>query len=154
MFIPITESIIYHYQKAKRVFCNAKAIKGLEAPEGSPRVLFFRFYSESVIFRFLDRVFSSVVIDRIFFESSVIASSSVASVIDSSLGPSVLFFGHATTFYQNVLLLFFIKSRCSILYHIFRKNFSFKFLEKNEEILLKIFVINSLIYKLSILLDI
>ena len=145
MFIPITQSIIYHYQKGKRVFCNAKAIKGLEAPEGSPRVLFFRFYSESVIFRFLDRVFSSVVIDRIFFESSV---------IDSSLGPSVLFFGHATIFYQNVLLLFFIKSRCSILYHIFRKNFSFKFLEKNEEILLKIFVINSLIYKLSILLDI
>ena len=125
MFIPISQCIIYHYPKA-RVFCNAKVIEGLEAPEDSLRVLFFRF---------LDRVFSSVVIDRIFFESSVIASSSVASVIDSSLGPSVLFFRHATIFYQNVLLLLFIKSRCSILYHIFKKNYSFKFLEKNEEIL-------------------
>ena len=134
MFIPITQCIIYHYPKA-RVFCNAKVIEGLEVPEGSLRVLFFRFYSDRVLFRFLDRVFSSVVIDRIFFESSVIASSSVASVIDSSLGPSVLFFRHATIFYQNVLLLLFIKSRCSILYHIFKKNYSFKFLEKNEEIL-------------------
>ena len=33
MFIPSTDSIIYHYQKEKKIFCNAKAIEGPEAPE-------------------------------------------------------------------------------------------------------------------------
>ena len=33
MFIPSTHSIIYHYQKEEKIFCNAKVIEGPEAPE-------------------------------------------------------------------------------------------------------------------------
>ena len=52
MFIRITHSIIYHYQKEKRDFCNAKVIEG---PEGLdyPLRVFFRFHSDRVVFRFL-----------------------------------------------------------------------------------------------------
>ena len=91
----------------KRIFCNAKVIEDPEAPEDPFRVL-FKSHSDRVLFRSLsDRVLLRVLRDRILFETSVIASSSRSSVIDSSLGPSVLFFWHAAIFYQNVLLPFF-----------------------------------------------
>ena len=114
-------------KKIKIVLCDAKVIEGPEAPEGPLRVLF--------------RLLS----DRVLFESSVIGS----SVIDFSLGSSVLFFRQAANFYQNVLLLFFNKSRCSVLHYIFKKNFTLKIAKKWRNTCM-----NSLIYKLSILLNI
>ena len=115
MIIPITHSIIYHYQKEKKNFLQCKSP---EAPEDPYRVL-FRFLSG----RFFLRVFS----ETILFESSVIGSSSRSSVKDSSLGSSVLFFRHAAIFYQYVQLLFFvITSRCSVLHYIFKMNFTLK----------------------------
>ena len=123
-------------KKIKRVLCDAKVIEGPEAPEGSLRVL-FRLLSDRVLFRVLS--------DRILFESSVTGS----SVIDFSLGSSVLFFRHAANFYQNVLLLFFNKSRCSVLHYIFKKNFTLKIAKKWRNTCM-----NSLIYKLSMLLNI
>ena len=89
MFISISHSIMYYYQK-KKSFCDAKVIEGPEAPERSLRAL-FKFLNV----RMLLRVFS----DRILIESSVIGSSSGSSVIYSSLGSSVLFFRHAAIFY-------------------------------------------------------
>ena len=55
---------------------------------------------------------------------SVIGYSSGSSVIDSSFMSSGLLFRHAAIFYQNVLLLSFIKSGCSVLYYIFKKKFT------------------------------
>ena len=86
-----------------------KVIVGSEAPE----------YPLRVLFRFLrDRVLLRVLSDRILCESSVIGSYSGSSVTNSSLGSSVLFFRHATIFYQKVLILFFIKKQmfCFTLY--------------------------------------
>ena len=65
-------------------------------------------------------------LDRILFESSVTESSSWPSLIDCSLGSSVLFFQYVAIFYLNVLLLFFIKNRCSVLHNISKKNFTLK----------------------------
>ena len=114
--LPITHFIIYHYQKEKKkVFCNAKVIEGREAPEGPLRVL-FRFLSDEVLLSFLS--------DRNLFETSVIGSSSGSSVIDSSLGSSVFFFCHAAISNQNVLLLFFIKSRYHVLHYILKNKFT------------------------------
>ena len=126
----------YTITKKIIVLYDAKVIEGPEAPEGPLRVL-FRLLSDRVLFRVLS--------DRILFESSVIGS----SVIDSSLGSSVLFFRHAANFYQNVLLLFFNKSRYSVLHYIFKKNFTLKIAKKWRNTCM-----NSLIYKLSILLNI
>ena len=100
-FIPITHSIIYHCQKAKRnFFCSAKVIEGPQAPECFIDRVVFRFHSDSVLFRFLiDRILFRVLSDRVFFESAVIGSSSRSAVIDSSLGSSVLFFRHAAIFF-------------------------------------------------------
>ena len=53
---------------------------------------------DRVVFRFLsDRILLPVL-----FQSSVIGCSSGFSVIDSSLGSSVLFFQHPAIFYKNV----------------------------------------------------
>ena len=93
MFIPITHSIIFHYQKEKKNFCDAKVIEASEAPEGFLRV-FFMFHSDRVFLSVLsDRVFFRVLSDRIFLESLVVGSSSGSSVIESSLGLSVFFSG-------------------------------------------------------------
>ena len=111
-------------RKKKIDFCYAEVTEGPEAPEGLLRVL-FRFHSDRVFFRFLsDRVLLRVLSGTILFESSVIDFSSGSSIIYSSLGSSVLFFRHDAIYYQNVLLLFFIKSRCSDLHYIFKKNFA------------------------------
>ena len=148
MFIPITHSITYHYEKEKKSFCDGKFIERPETSEGPLGVL-LRFRS-----------------DRILFDSSVIRSSSWSSVMDSSLVSLVLFLRCAAIFYQNVpLSTFFIKSRCSVLYYIFKKIFTPNNLQRKKwrntcimqtrNIILKIYVINFLIYnKLSILLNI
>ena len=155
MFIPITYSIIYHYQKEEQSLCDAKIIESPEAPGGPLRVL-FRFHRDWVLLKFLS--------DRIFFESSVIDSSSGFSIVDSSLLSSMLFFRHAAI-YQNVLLRFYLLKADILFYIIFSKRFahltisSKKNLKKylhdtNTKYILKIYGINSLIYKLSILLNI
>ena len=80
MFKPINHCIIHHYQKEKKSFLRRK-----KASEGPLRLL-FRFHSDRVFVRFFsDRVHLRVLSDRVLFESSV---------IDSSLGSSVLFFRH------------------------------------------------------------
>ena len=124
MFIPI----LYHRmtKKKKRVFCDAKVIEGPKAPKGPLRV-FFRFHSDMVLL---------ILSDRVLFEFSVIGFSSESSVIDSSLGSSVLFFRHAHIFYRNVLLLFLLKTDV-LFYFIFSKRTSHLTIssEKNGEIL-------------------
>ena len=123
--------------KKKRVFCDIKVIiEGPEVPEGPLRFL-FRFHSDRFLFRFLsDRILLGVFSDNVLFESSAIGCSSGFSVIDSSLGSSVLFFRHAARFYQNVLLLFLLKTDV-LFYIIFSKRSSHLTIisEKNEEIL-------------------
>ena len=91
-FISIFHCTIYHYQKAKK-----KVLKLL-------RVLIDR-----VLFRFLsDKAILKVLINMVLFESSVIDSSSGASVVDSSLlDHQCSFSGMPQLFYQNVPLLLF-----------------------------------------------
>ena len=110
MFIPITHSIIYYYQKVKKVFCDANVIEDPEATECPLRVL-FRFHGDRVLVRFLkDKVLLRVLRDMILCESSVIGSYSGSPVIDFFLGSSVLFFRHVTIFYQT-FYYFFINNR-------------------------------------------
>ena len=114
MFILITQSIIYQYQKEKKSFLRHKSREGSESPEGPLRVL-FRFHSDRVLFRFFsDIVLLRILSDRVLF---------VSSIIDSSLVLSVLFLRHATIFYQNVLLLFLLKA-CPVFHYIFKRNFT------------------------------
>ena len=126
MFVPITHSIIYHYQKVNKSFLQRKDVEG--TAEASSQV-FYRFHSDRILFRFFsDRVLLRVLLkglsDRVLFKSSVIGSSSESSIIDSSLGSSVLFLELAIIFYQNVLPFFFTKNRCSVLHYVFKKNFT------------------------------
>ena len=115
-------------KKKSRVFCDAKAIEGTEAPGGTLRFLFrfhgdrilFSFLSDRVLFRVLsDRVLLIVLSDRVIFESPVIGSFSGFSLIDSYLGSSLLSFLHTSIFYRNTLLLF-IKNGWSVLRYIFK----------------------------------
>ena len=93
--IPITHSIKYHQQKAK---------KELFAAQKSSMVLtLLRALRDRLSFKVLsDRHFFSVLIDRLFFRD---------------LGDRFFFFRYATIFYQkNVLLLFLFKT--DVLFHI------------------------------------
>ena len=93
--------------------CDQKILECPDVPEGPLRVL-FRFHSGRVFLRFLsdrillkvlsDRAVLRVIIERVLFESPLICFYSGSSVIDSSLGSTVLFFRHAAIFYQNMLL--------------------------------------------------
>ena len=67
-----------------------------------------------------------VLSDMVLFESSVIGSSKGLSLIDSSLGLSVLFFLYTGTFtfLSKGATTFFIKSSCSVLHYIFKKRFT------------------------------
>ena len=110
--------LLYHIplpKSQKEFFAKQKSLRVLKHGRVIDRVL-FRFYSDRVLF-LSDGVLLRVLSDRVLFESSVIGSSSGFSVIDSSLGPSVLFFWHAANFYQYVLLLFLLKKMfCFTLY--------------------------------------
>ena len=65
--IPITHCVIYHHQKAKRIFCNAKFIEGPEPPDGSNDRTLFRVLSDGVLFRILsDKVFFRILRGKIF----------------------------------------------------------------------------------------
>ena len=92
---------LYHIplpKRKKRVFCDAKVTQGPQAPESPFRVL-VRFHSDGILLMVLS--------DKILFESSV---------IDSSLGSSVLFFRH--TAIRCHLLSFVIPlvvTRCHLL---------------------------------------
>ena len=79
-----------------------------EGPEAPDRVL-FGFHSDRILFRFLsDKAILKVLINMVLFESSVIDSSSGASVVDSSLlDHQCSFSGMPQLFYQNVPLLLF-----------------------------------------------
>ena len=100
-FISIFHCTIYHYQKAKK-----KVLKLLRVL--IDRVL-FGFHSDRILFRFLsDKAILKVLINMVLFESSVIDSSSGASVVDSSLlDHQCSFSGMPQLFYQNVPLLLF-----------------------------------------------
>ena len=123
MFKPINHCIIHHYQKEKKSFLRRK-----KASEGPLRLL-FRFHSDRVFFRFFsDRVHLRVLSDRVLFESSV---------IDSSLGSSVLFFRHVAIFLSKLATTFLIKNRSPVLHYIFKKIFALITVssKKNQEIL-------------------
>ena len=99
---------------------------------------FFRFLSGSAILRFRsdwdifkllnDRILFMIISHTVFFASPVIGSSKVSSVIDCSLGLSVLFFRYAGAFLSKGASPFFlIKNRCSVLRYIFKKTFTLFF---------------------------
>ena len=120
-----------------------------------------------VLFRYLsDGVLLRVHSERFLFESSVIGSSSGSSAIDSSLGSSVFFFRHDASFFQNMLLLFLLLKHI-LFYIIFSKRTSHLTISSEKKcrntcmiqtrniiFVLKIYVINFPIYKLSVLLNI
>ena len=125
-FIPITYSIINHWQKAK---------KGKFASQKSSRVLkllwifidrvLYRCHSNNVLFRsFIDRILFRVVNDRVLFESSMIESSSASAVIGSSLGSSMLFFRHVAIFLSNRATIFYQKQMFCFTFTIFSKTIS------------------------------
>ena len=116
MFLPITHSIIYHYQIEKKNFLQCKSYQGSWSSRGSLRVL-FSFHSNKFLFRcFSDRVLLSVLSDRdtiltvlnygplwvpsdrLFFK--------VLSNRFLSLAIIALFPACPAIFYQHVLLLF------------------------------------------------
>ena len=104
-----------HTPYPKRFF-EAKVIEGPEAPEDPPRVP-LRFHGDRVLFRFLgdrvllvvlsDRYLSRVLSDMVLFECPVIDFCSGSSVIDSSLGSSVLLFRHFPLFSIKTCYYFF-----------------------------------------------
>ena len=110
-FIPITHSIIYHYQKAKKSwFATQKSLTALKLLRIFINVV-FRFHSDRVLFRFLiDRILSRIHSDRVLFKSLVIGSSSGCAVIEPPLGSSVLFIRHVTIFLSNLATVFLSKS--------------------------------------------
>ena len=120
-FILTTHSIIYHYQKAKKIFFFV--VQKSLSIEKHLRVFInrvaFRFHSDRVLFRFLiDRIFFRTFCDRAIFESSVLGSSSVSALLDSSVGSSALFFHHAAIFLSNRAATFFHQKQmfCFTLY--------------------------------------
>ena len=98
--------------------------------------------SDTVLFRFLsDKILLRVLSDRALFKYWVIGSSSGPSEIDSSLGSSVLFFGMPLFFDPNMLLLFLIKNRWSVLHYTFIKNKMKKYMHDTDKIIiLKIYM--------------
>ena len=111
-FIPIIQSIVYHYQKAKRVNLRRQSQWGSWSSWGSLLIaLSLGFTVIRVLFRFLiERILFRVLSDRVFFESSEIGSSSLGhAVIDSSLH-QCSFSAMSLFFYQIVLLLFLSKT--------------------------------------------
>ena len=69
-----------------------------------------------------------IISHTVFFASPVIGSSKVSSVIDCSLGLSVLFFRYAGAFLlKGASPFFLIKNRCSVLRYIFKKTFTLFF---------------------------
>ena len=75
-----------------------------------------------MLFRSLnDRVTLRLLINRYLLESSVKGSSSGSSVVDSSLGSSVLFFRHSTIFFIKTCY-YFLKLRTDVLVYIWKKN--------------------------------
>ena len=107
-FIPITHSIIYHYQKAKKSFLVAqKSLKVLKLLRIFIDSVVFRFHNDRTLFRFfIDRILFRVLSDSVFSESSVIGSSSGSAVL---LGHQCSFSTMSQFFYQIVLLLFYQK---------------------------------------------
>ena len=113
-FIPITHSIICHYQKAKKgQFGAQKSLRVQKLLWILIEIIVYRCYKARILFRFfLDRILFRVFSDRVLFEFSVIESSSGSAVRDYSLGSSMLSF----IFYQIVLLFFL--SKTDVLFYI------------------------------------
>ena len=118
----------------------------------------FRFQSDRVLFRFLiDRSIFRILSNSIFFDLSLIDLSSVSTVMESSLGSSELFFRQVTIFSSNHGTTFLSKKDVVFFYSISLKrnlHLPIGLAKKTEEILtqniiLKIYVINFPIYKLS-----
>ena len=115
MFIPITHSIIYHYQIEKKNFLQCKSHRGSWSSRGFSWVL-FSFHSNKFLFRFFsDRVLLSVLSDRdtilmVLNDGSLWVPSDRlffgSSVIDSSLWSSLLFFQLVPLFFINTCYYF------------------------------------------------
>ena len=148
---------------------SRKSQKECFAVQKSLRVLkLLRVLIDRACFRFFSyRVLLRVLSDRVLFESSVIGFSSGSSIIDSSLGKSVFFFRNVANFYQNMLLLFFIYIFSKRSSHLTISLTCFNDINKTDSKKIKkylhdrdikyyieMYVINLLIYKLSILLNI
>ena len=107
-FIPTFYSIIYHYQRPKRVKMPRQSQWGSWSFWGYLLIaLSLDFTVTRILFRFLiERILFRVLSDRVFFESSEIGPSSLGyPVIDSSLH-QCSFSAVSLFFYQIVLLLF------------------------------------------------
>ena len=116
-FIPITHSIIYHYQKAKKSFFVAqKSLKVLKFLRIFIDSVVFRFHSDRTLFRFfIDRILFRVLSDRVFSDSSVMGSSSGSAVL---LVYQCSFFAMSLFFLSNRAATFFflIENRCFVLH--------------------------------------
>ena len=67
-FISITHTIMYHHQKFKKSFCNAKVNEGPEPNEDSIDRVLFMVLSDGVLFRILsDKVLFRIVKDSVLF---------------------------------------------------------------------------------------
>ena len=111
-FNPITHSIIYHYQKAKKSsFELQKSLRFLKFLRVFIDRVVLTFHSDRILFRFLfDSIFFRALSDRGFFESLVIGS--------SSLGSSVHFFRHDANFLSNrATTLFYQKQMFCFTFH-------------------------------------
>ena len=120
-FIAIIHSMIYHYQKPKRVTLRRKRHWGSWSSSGSRLItLSLGFTVTRVLFRFLiDRILFSVLSDRVFFESTEIGSSSLGdAVIDYSLHQSCSFSAMSLVFIKSCYYFFFIKNRCFVLHSL------------------------------------
>ena len=111
-FIPTFYSIIYHYQRPKRVKMPRQSQRGSWSFWGSLLIaLSLDFTITRILFRFLiERILFRVLSDRVFFESSEIGSSSLGcTVIDPSLHQCSLS-AMSLFFLSNRVTTFFIKN--------------------------------------------
>ena len=101
-------------KSTKTVFVVQKSLKVLKFLRIFIDRVVFRFHSDRTLFRFfIDRILVRVLSDRVFCDSSVIETSSGSAFL---LGHQCSFSAMSLSFYQIVLLLFFIKNRCSVLH--------------------------------------
>ena len=120
-FIPITHSIIYHYQKAKKgSFAAQKSLRVLKLMWIFIDRVVWRYHSDSVRFRFFsDRILSRVLSDRVLFESSVIVFFRVRSNKFFSWAISALFPPCRYSFIKLRCYYFFLSKTSFVLHSLY-----------------------------------
>ena len=117
-FIPTFYSIIYHYQRPKRVKMPRQSQWGSWSFWGSLLIaLSLDFTITRILFRFLiERILFRVLSDRVFFESSEIGPSSLGYAVIDSFHQSA-FSAMSLFFLSNPVTTFFL-SKADVLFCI------------------------------------